>query len=410
MRTLMLVLAVLVPVASTPAQTTAFTYQGRLKNGPQAASGLHDFRFGLFDAATGGTQLGATQCADNVPVTDGLFTTPIDFGQQFATGGPRFLEIEIRADTGLGCASAVGFVTLGPRQPITATPVSSHANAAFALDAPDGSPVNAVFVSNDGRVGVGTTSPGVSLHIAADPDPILVIQDTGPASTQTGYVGFWNESLSETGWAGFGTPGSPNFSVVNARLGGHLLLVPGSGGNVGIGTATPTARLTVVGDALIGGPLTASSIHIPSTTRSWTLHPYGLTDTTPGTGGMYFLTDGGLTVVGVINEFAGPVHLPDGATIIALEVLGHDGSTVSGADVNATLGRTSFSGGTLAMATVSSQQGGGVWQTTSILSPVVDNDTHSYWVRVSLFGGAVPPSDVTLRAIRIIYRITQPLP
>ena len=43
-------------LASPPAraQSTAFTYQGSLEDSGQPASGLHDFRFRLFDAATGG--------------------------------------------------------------------------------------------------------------------------------------------------------------------------------------------------------------------------------------------------------------------------------------------------------------------------------------------------------------------
>jgi hypothetical protein len=38
------------------AQTTEFTYQGRLQNASAPATGNHDFQFLLFDALTGGTQ------------------------------------------------------------------------------------------------------------------------------------------------------------------------------------------------------------------------------------------------------------------------------------------------------------------------------------------------------------------
>ncbi|MEZ4654138.1 MAG: hypothetical protein R3E12_11280 [Candidatus Eisenbacteria bacterium] len=46
----------------------------------------------------------APPCIDNVGVAAGVFTTQLDFGQQFATPGQRYLEIEVRRDTGLGCA------------------------------------------------------------------------------------------------------------------------------------------------------------------------------------------------------------------------------------------------------------------------------------------------------------------
>ncbi len=60
---------------AVPAQPlgTAFTYQGELRNGGTPATGLYDLRFRLYDALTGGTQVGSTLCADNVNVADGRF-------------------------------------------------------------------------------------------------------------------------------------------------------------------------------------------------------------------------------------------------------------------------------------------------------------------------------------------------
>ena len=72
------------------AQSTSFTYQGELKNGGQSASGLYDMRFRLFDAPTGGSQPGPTQCIDNVTVTGGRFTAALDFGPQFISTAARY--------------------------------------------------------------------------------------------------------------------------------------------------------------------------------------------------------------------------------------------------------------------------------------------------------------------------------
>ena len=109
--------------------TTAFTYQGELQTAGLPATGPHDLRFRLYDAAAGGLQIGTTLCSDNVALAAARFTVSLDFGAAF-TGQQRFLEIEARADTGLDCLNAAGFVILGPRQPLTAAP-----NAAFALTA-----------------------------------------------------------------------------------------------------------------------------------------------------------------------------------------------------------------------------------------------------------------------------------
>ncbi len=232
------------------AQTTSFTYQGQLKDGVSLAQGQHDFRFRLFDAANGGTQLGTTQCVDNIQVNDGVFTTLIDFGPQFTTTAQRFIEIQVRRDIGQTCADTTGYTTLTSRQPITPAPIAIQAASAFSLAAPDGSPAKAVFVDNDGKVGIGTMSPGFPLHIASTV-AVMALQDTGPNSTQAGYVTYRNGTGTETAWVGFGSAGDPDFSIVNARSGGDIVLNP-IFGNVGVGTATPAAKLEVRGDIRMG--------------------------------------------------------------------------------------------------------------------------------------------------------------
>src|SRR5947208_3251311 len=77
--------------------TTAFTFQGQLASNGAPVSGTYDFRFSLFDAVTGGTQVGLTQCADNVVVANGQVVVQLDFGSVFA-GSQRFLQVETRLD------------------------------------------------------------------------------------------------------------------------------------------------------------------------------------------------------------------------------------------------------------------------------------------------------------------------
>lgn len=95
---------------------TAFAFQGELRSGGSPATGLNDLRFTLFDAASGGSPVGSTRRMDNVAVTEGLFTTTIDIGQQFMTTEARFLQIEVRPDTGLDCSNPAGLILPGPRQ------------------------------------------------------------------------------------------------------------------------------------------------------------------------------------------------------------------------------------------------------------------------------------------------------
>ena len=109
--------------------TTGFTFQGELNNGAAVANGTYDFRFALFDSATGGAQVGPQLCSDNIAVVNGKLTVQLDFGAQFA-GQQRFLEIQVRQDTGLSCSNPAGFVTLTPRQNLSAAP-----NAVYSLSA-----------------------------------------------------------------------------------------------------------------------------------------------------------------------------------------------------------------------------------------------------------------------------------
>ncbi|MBS0198659.1 MAG: hypothetical protein JSR77_18075 [Planctomycetes bacterium] len=263
------ILSVLVSLALSPVapgQSTAFTYQGELNSGGTPASGPHDFRFRLFDAATGGTAVGGQLCADNILVVEGRFATPLDFGPAFVGTAQRFLEVEARRGTGLNCANAGDFIVLAPRQPVTPAPRATSASVANALGSPDGSRPSAAIVDNTGKIGIGTTAPTHTVHVA-NPEPTLALQDTDSAGTaggqQVGYVSYRDAGNVERAWVGFGSAGDPDFSVVNARPGGDIVLNPffgnvylnPTGGNVGVGTTTPVSRLGVVGNADITGSL-----------------------------------------------------------------------------------------------------------------------------------------------------------
>jgi hypothetical protein len=94
-----------------PAQplTSAFTYQGELSQSGSAAAGLHDFRFRLYEAASGGAQVGAQLTLTGVAVSEGLFSVPLDFGPAALSGDRRWLEIDVRP------AGAGAYQMLSPR-------------------------------------------------------------------------------------------------------------------------------------------------------------------------------------------------------------------------------------------------------------------------------------------------------
>jgi hypothetical protein len=242
-------------LGQTPLGTT-FTYQGQLENAGDPANGLHDLQFQLFSAAAGGTQIGSTICVDAVNIVDGLFTVPLDFGAAF-DGNQRFLQVFVRPDsTPANCAGGA-YTTLSPRQPLTATPYALKVPGidGNSLNAADGSPTDALFVDNSGKVGIGTLAPTHTVHIATV-GPTIALQDLAPAAQQAGYVSYRDNANVERAWVGYGTPGSPHFSVINARPTGKIeLRTLGGGGSVflpsdflGIGTSSPANPLHIASD------------------------------------------------------------------------------------------------------------------------------------------------------------------
>ncbi len=109
---------------------SAFTYQGELVEAGAPATGTYDLRFRLYDEASGGALIGDTLCSDNLAVANGRFAVSLDFGPAAFAGQKRFLQLEVRRDTGLGCSDASGYTVLTSRQELTAAP-----NASFAQNA-----------------------------------------------------------------------------------------------------------------------------------------------------------------------------------------------------------------------------------------------------------------------------------
>lgn len=126
--------------------TTNFTYQGRLTDGGQPANGAYDFRFLLYDADVGGSQIGGLITEDDVAVSDGLFTVVLDFGSSAFTGSSRYLEIGVRPGDSTGT-----FLILAPRRRVTPTPYASFAYNANQLDGRDASSFASANHDHDDR-------------------------------------------------------------------------------------------------------------------------------------------------------------------------------------------------------------------------------------------------------------------
>ncbi|MDO8628882.1 MAG: collagen-like protein [Phycisphaerales bacterium] len=231
--------------AAEPVGTT-FTYQGQLKQSGVPANGTFTMVFRLFDAETTppGDQIGQL-ISLHVPVTNGLFTVELNDADQFGAdafnGKARWLDI------------LVDETRLTPRQKLTTTP---YATTAFnvlsidghSLDAADGAPADAVFVDNDGDVGIGTSpAAGEKLHVAGDarfdgPNGIGV---RNPNNLGANVRLTWLNDVPRIRWGGANAGSANGFDF--QRIGDVSLLRIQNDGNIGIGVTSPTTKLQVAG-------------------------------------------------------------------------------------------------------------------------------------------------------------------
>ncbi|QYK47967.1 MAG: hypothetical protein KF838_14400 [Phycisphaeraceae bacterium] len=174
------------PAAPAAPVTSAFTYQGEIQKSGSPVTGNADLRFTLWDAVSGGNQIGSQINRNNVAVSGGVFTVSLDFGiDALKTGQERYLQIELRSPAGSGA-----FVTLPARQPLSATPfattalggaspfvVHSSTNDAkirfypesfyqIELSSAAGNPTGGVFNNSNGSVFFANNATGVPVMYA----------------------------------------------------------------------------------------------------------------------------------------------------------------------------------------------------------------------------------------------------
>lgn len=212
--------------AQTPV-STAFTYQGQLKQSGAPYNGEADLAFSLYDAAAGGNITGGPVWIDDVNVVNGLFTVTVDFGAPAFAGNDRWLEIQI------GHPPTV----LSPRTKLTSAPFAIRAGD---LDMPfsgtSDTGTQTLFISNTdtGKAGyfavdnatsassalaAATNGGGSAGHFennnAGNASPALYAETNGSGDAVSGYT-------DGTGSAGY-------FQVNNAASSSSALYVQTNG-------------------------------------------------------------------------------------------------------------------------------------------------------------------------------------
>lgn len=396
---------------SAGAQTTSFTYQGRLTDSGTPVDGVVDLRFRLLDA--GGSQLGVTQCADNVAVVGGAFTTTLDFGQQFSGGTGRTLEISVRSNAAPTCADTTAYVTLSPRQPLTPTPTASVSYWPWAMQG------GALQITYTGLyVGINAASPLTSA---------TVFQVGNSAAQPTGYAGMFVSTTDGAGkpFYGLAAGSTPRWwtyldgATGEWRLNRNSvdLVRVNSAGHVGIGIDPHATYLVHIGDkALVDGDLqVAGNLTTSVNRRFYTISGVGFAPSEyySDPAGVATVTEQGVAGFALdssLNSFYAPVNLPQGALITRITASCIDQQSVL--DIVTSIGRTNINDGNFGtIASVSSSGASNTPQLPSAIVTsfnVVDNQNFTYWAKTVLQGGG---NNVhRLVALRIEYEVTTPMP
>lgn len=176
---------------------TVFTYQGELRTAGVPSNGDYDFEVALYGVEAGGDAI-IVQPFDDAPVSQGLFSLPVDFTDApFAEGAQYWIELRVRAGAETGA-----YTSLSPRRMLTATPYALNALTvkAGAIGAPQ------IREDEVQRRVAGACGPNESIQAINATGQVVCDPDDAGAGTITGVT-------AGTGLSGGGTQGAVGLAI-----------------------------------------------------------------------------------------------------------------------------------------------------------------------------------------------------
>jgi hypothetical protein len=198
-----------------------------------------------------GTKLTATYASTtNLTASNSAYLATAAGSVGIGTTNP-FRALDVRSALFVGNTDFVGgsagsgsIVSMGASSGNTYTSLQAYTSGANAVG-------NLILNLNGGNVGIGTTSPSTLLHVAGTSSgaPVAISVDNS-ANTASSYESIhFRSSGVLKGFIGY----ENNASRLDLGNGGNPSVSIASGGNVGVGTTSPTKLFSVHGDSFFSG-------------------------------------------------------------------------------------------------------------------------------------------------------------
>ncbi|MBL0869227.1 MAG: tail fiber domain-containing protein [Phycisphaerales bacterium] len=185
--------------------------------------------------------------------------TPSPSANLHVFSGITFDQVLFDSGSGFGTWLAIRNGAIDGRtwQLVSTGPSNTELAGAFLIRDGTSAAVRMTFLPN-GNIGLGTITPTFPLHLVTNSDTQIALTG-GPATGGNAAARTWSIQSSSTN----SPPGSQlngSFQIVDRSAGAARMLIDANG-NVGIGTTSPSQRLTVAGNVL------ANNVAVPSSGR-----------------------------------------------------------------------------------------------------------------------------------------------
>ena len=359
---------------------TGFTYQGVLEEGGVPVTTPVDVRFTLYSDAGGTVQVGAPITVAGITPVDGVFSAALDFGvDAYTDNQARWLRLEV-SPAGAGTYDDLGL------QPLDATP--------FALN------TRGLYVNEYEHL---------TLTGQNDITGRAVLNIEGGKNGNPWFAAInFNDEATKL-W-GVGKDQFNDFYIDNNTNGGRQLTISQTTNNVGLGTASPTSKLTVAGtiESTSGGVTFPDGSTQPNAAVGYRnanehlmLGPGSYTGAVADAqyfSGMYMTTD---------SQLHAPIHLPVGAEIVSYTVYVND-TVVE--NLRVTIAAKANSGTSAFIHAAAEIIGNSGYFSQTVNTPgLILNDTQAYFLLVHPQNGVGTGNwqgiDLTLQNVDIVWRM-----